>query len=412
MSELQISLLAIGLLIVAGVYGFNRFQESKYRRIAEKAFPARQEDILLDSDAREGRLNKPDALSPSKEEGGDPDEYELADFREESRIEPVISALSDEMRVESAEDLAASEAIINEIEPFCEPLLEDDVKQPLATQQEDRSVALQDETINYRAQVHPDEPVGVAALIEAIKRQGDFGKRVHWLGMNSRTGRWEEVGQGNADRYRNIAATLQLADRSGPVSEPDLLAFCGQVQAVADELVAIAEFPDRQPALALAAMLDQFCADVDVLIGANIITQNGVAFAATKVRAMAEAAGMKLLSDGAFHFFNDEGADLFSLANLDPPPFSAENIRQLSTHGITFLFDVPRVSDGVRVFNQMLMLARQMASALGGQVVDDNRRPLSDAGIVRIKQQLAEIYARMGAQQIKGGSARALRLFS
>lgn len=314
----------------------------------------------------------------------------------------------------SAEELAASEAIIDEIEPFCadEPPLEEDVKQPLATQQEDRSVALQDETINYRVQVHPDEPVGVAALIEAIKQQGDFGKRVHWLGMNSRTGRWEEVGQGNADYYRNIAATLQLADRSGPVSEPDLLAFCGQVQAVADELVAIVEFPDRQPALALATMLDRFCADVDVLIGANVITQNGVAFAATKVRAMAEAAGMKLQADGAFHFFNDEGADLFSLANLDPPPFSAENIRQLSTHGITFLFDVPRVSDGVRVFNQMLMLARQMASALGGQVVDDNRRPLSDAGIARIKQQLAEIYARMDAQQIKGGSARALRLFS
>jgi hypothetical protein len=270
----------------------------------------------------------------------------------------------------------------------------------------------QDETINYRVQLHQGEPVGVAALIEAIQRQGDFDKRVRWLGMNSLTGGWEEVGQASTEEYLNIAVTLQLADRSGPVSEQYLLAFCGQVQAVADELVAIAEFPDRQPALALAAALDQFCADVDVLIGANIITQNGEVFAATKVRAMAEAAGMKLQPDGAFHFFNDEGADLFSLANLDPTPFSAENIRQLSTHGITFLFDVPKVADGVRVFNQMLMLARQMASSLGGQVVDDNRRPLSDAGIARIKQQLADIYARMEAQQIKSGSARALRLFS
>jgi len=45
-------------------------------------------------------------------------------------------------------------------------------------------------------------------------------------------------------------------------------------------------------------------------------------------------------------------------------------------------------------------------------VVDDNRRPLSDAGIAKIKQQLADIYARMETQQIKSGSARALRLFS
>jgi hypothetical protein len=399
MNELQISLLAIGLLIVAGVYGFNRFQERKYRRIAEKAFPARQEDVLLDSGT--------DTL---------PDTHEIAGFREESRIEPVISMPAEEMPAEQTEELAAAEEIIDEIEPI--PALEsqsvevDEVKPPLVAQHEDRPVVLQDESINYRVQLHPSETVGVAALIEAIQRQGDFGKRVHWLGMNSLTGGWEEVGQGSAGEYLNIAATLQLADRTGPVSDSDLAAFCSQVQTVADELVAVAEFPKRQPALALAAALDRFCADVDVLIGANVITQNGIAFAATKVRAMAEAAGMKLQPDGAFHFFNDEGADLFSLANLDPTPFSAENIRQLSTHGITFLFDVPRVADGVRVFNQMLMLARQMASSLGGQVVDDNRRPLSDAGIARIKEQLADIYARMEAQQIQSGSARALRLFS
>jgi len=401
MNELQISLLAIGLLIVVGVYGFNRFQERKYRRVAEKAFPARQEDVLLDSGS--------DSLSDTFT-----DVPEIADIRKESRIEPVVSAEPEEMPVEPAEELAAPEEIIEEIEPIAalESQPEKGVKPPPVVQHEDRTAVSQDEAINYRVQLHPGEPVGAASLIEAIRRQGDFGKRVRWLGMNSLTGGWEDVGQGSADEYLNIAATLQLADRSGPVSEPDLEAFCSLVQSVADDLMAVAEFPNRQPVLALAAALDQFCADVDVLIGANIITQNGEAFAATKVRAMAEAAGMKLRPDGAFHFVNDEGADLFSLANLDPTPFSAENIRQLSTHGVTFLFDVPKVADGVRVFNQMLMVAKQMASSLGGQVVDDNRRPLSDAGIARIKQQLADIYARMEAQQIKSGSARALRLFS
>ncbi|MBU1689555.1 MAG: cell division protein ZipA C-terminal FtsZ-binding domain-containing protein [Gammaproteobacteria bacterium] len=400
MSELQISLLAIGLLIVAGVYGFNRYQERKYRRIAEKAFPARQEDVLLES----GSDTLPDTPT---------DTHEVADFRDESRIEPVISMPPEEVSVAPTEELAVEDVNVEQIEPIPAVVLpEEKLKPLLSTQYEGTPVVSQDETINYRVQLHPSESVGAVALNEAIQRQGDFGKRVHWFGMNSLSGGWEEVGQGSAEEYLNIAATLQLANRTGPVSDSDLAAFCSQVQTVADELVAVAEFPKRQPALALAAALDQFCADVDVLIGANIITQNGEAFAATKVRAMAEAAGMKLQPDGAFHYFNDEGADLFSLANLDPTPFSAENIRQLSTHGITFLFDVPKVADGVRVFNQMLMVARQMASSLGGQVVDDNRRPLSDAGIAKIKQQLADIYARMEAQQIKSGSARALRLFS
>ncbi|OIP07535.1 MAG: hypothetical protein AUK53_11155 [Betaproteobacteria bacterium CG2_30_59_46] len=402
MNELQISLLAIGLLIVVGVYGFNRFQERKYRRIAEKAFPARQEDALLDS----GSDTFPDTL---------PDAHEIADFRKESRIEPIVSAPPEEMPVEPAEKLAAPEEIIEEIEPISvvESQPEEGVKPPFVAQHEVMPVVLPDETINYRVQLHPSELVSASALAETLQRQGGFaGKRTCWLGMNPFTGSWGEVGQDGASEYQNLAATLQLADRAGPVSERELGVFSSQVQAVADELVAVAEFPDRQPALARAVALDRLGADADVLIGVNIITQNGEAFAATKVRAMAEAAGMKLQPDGAFHFFNDEGADLFSLANLDPAPFSAENIRQLSTHGVTFLFDVPRVADGVRVFNQMLMVARQMASSLGGQVVDDNRRALSDAGIARIKQQLADIYARMEAQQIKSGSACALRLFS
>lgn len=406
MNELQMSLLAIGLLVVAGVYGFNRFQEKKYRRLAEEAFPAKQEDVLL-------RASEPDVQ---------PDAPDIARFREEPRIEPVISAAADEPvaadepatmdePVIADEPLIMAEAV-EEAEAIAAAEPEELLREPLLARQEDRPAPLLDETIDYAVQLHPGEPVAAAALVEAMQRQGGFSKQASWLGANPLSGAWEEIGPDSTAAYRRIAATLLLADRSGPVSEPDLADFCNRVQAVADELAAIAEFPDQQAALVRAAALDQFCADVDVLIGVNVITQDGEAFAATKVRALAEAAGMKLQADGAFHFVNDEGADLFSLANLDPTPFSADNIRHLSSHGITFLFDVPRVADGMRVFNQMLLVAKQMASTLGGKVADDNRRPLTEPGIARIKQQLADIYAQMEARQIKSGSVRALRLFS
>lgn len=406
MNELQMSLLAIGLLVVAGVYGFNRFQEKKYRRLAEEAFPAKQEDVLL-------RTSEPDVQ---------PNAPDIARFREEPRIEPVISAAADEPvaadepatmdePVIADEPLIMAEAV-EEAEAIAAAEPEELLREPLLARQEDRPAPLLDETIDYAVQLHPGEPVAAAALVEAAQRQGSFGKQASWLGANPLTGAWEEIGPDSTAEYRRIAATLLLADRSGPVSEPDLADFCNRVQAVADELAAIAEFPDQQAALVRAAALDQFCADVDVLIGVNVITQDGEAFAATKVRALAEAAGMKLQADGAFHFVNDEGADLFSLANLDPTPFSADNIRHLSSHGITFLFDVPRVADGMRVFNQMLVVAKQMAATLGGKVADDNRRPLTEPGIARIKQQLADIYAQMEARQIKSGSVRALRLFS
>lgn len=388
MSELQISLLAIGFLIVVGVYGFNRFQERKYRKRVEQAFSGGREDVLLQDGS------EPDAL---------PDRPEPLKFREEPRIEPVVSMDLDEPEpAEMAAPVAEPERAEAGVMPD-EPTPEEVVH---------HGVPQLDEMIDYVARIHPGEAVSAPTLLEAVQGRGSFGKPVRWLGLNPHSGNWEEAGHGARVDYHEIAATIQLADRSGPIVGQDLAAFCDAVQEVASALVAVVDFPDRQAALQRAAALDQFGADVDVLIGVNVITQNGEAFAATKVRALAESAGMKLQPDGAFHFISDEGADLFSLGNLDPAPFSADNIRHLSTHGITFLFDVPKAAEGTRTFNQMLAVARQMASSLGGQVVDDNRRPLTEAGIDRIKQQLAEIYARMEAQQIKNGSRRALRLFA
>ena len=50
MSDLQMSLLVIGAVVVAGVYGFNVFQERRYGRKMEKAFHAKPEDILISDD--------------------------------------------------------------------------------------------------------------------------------------------------------------------------------------------------------------------------------------------------------------------------------------------------------------------------------------------------------------------------
>ena len=47
-----------------------------------------------------------------------------------------------------------------------------------------------------------------------------------------------------------------------------------------------------------------------------------------------------------------------------------------------------------------------------GVLVDDNRRPLTDEAIGKIRHQLTGILAKMDAGQIAAGGARALRLFS
>jgi FtsZ-interacting cell division protein ZipA len=87
-------------------------------------------------------------------------------------------------------------------------------------------------------------------------------------------------------------------------------------------------------------------------------------------------------------------------------------MKGLATAGVTLLLDVPRVADGGEVFDRMVGIAGSLATALGGQLVDDNRAALSEAGIARIKEQVRSIHAAMEGRGIPAGSARAQRLFS
>src|SRR6266404_407305 len=56
MSDLQISLLVAGALVVAGVYLFNVWQERQFRRRAEHAFAREHEDVLLQSAATQEKV--------------------------------------------------------------------------------------------------------------------------------------------------------------------------------------------------------------------------------------------------------------------------------------------------------------------------------------------------------------------
>ena len=87
-------------------------------------------------------------------------------------------------------------------------------------------------------------------------------------------------------------------------------------------------------------------------------------------------------------------------------------MRTLTTHGVTFLLDVSRVENGPIIFGEMVHVAGVFADALGGIMVDDNRVPLTDNGIRKIKQQLSTIQSLMQARNLPAGGKVARRLFA
>ncbi len=368
MSDLQISLLAIGALVVGAVFLYNWFQERRFRRRLGEAFGEKPEDVLLERE---------DVAAPA-----------------EGRLEPQLEA----------EALGAPP-----------PGMMRDATSPPAAATPARETPAEtefDAVLDCVAGIEADRAIPETVVSELMSKIAACGKPTRAVGFHSETRSWELIDRGAGARYTALRLGLQLVNRSGPVNPAQLAMFSDAVTSAADKIHARVNMPDPQATLQAARDLDAFCATVDVAIGVNVVATQGRLFSGTKIRALAESAGFKLEPDGVFHFRDERRRTLFTLDNHEPAPFLPEQIKTLSTGGVTMLLDVPRVADGLDVLEGMIEIARSLASALGGHLVDDNRVELSEAGIARIGQQLSSIRDAMERHGIPAGSPRALRLFS
>ena len=434
MTELQIGLIGAGGFLVVAVFGYNKWQEYRHRKLVEKVLGKPQADVLFDAPEpvaempaavefvahREEPLPElqPSEIPVLEEAALDPVVSPVASLSPGDRIEPVL-------RLDSEPDMSVA-ASVSVIEvPDEDVALEVAVTPTAAFDLPDASESygpvveevaeplhLMAPLVDYIAAIEVADPVEASALLK-VSRDALAGihKPVHWLGYNERSGEWDFITDGATAAYRRIRVGLQLADRRGPLGESDLVVFCSAMQDLAQTLLGLLQLPPRQPVLAAAAQLDEFCANVDIQIGINVVSQ-GQPFAGTKLRALAEAAGMVIDADGRFVRSDDNGQALYVLFNLDASSFSVESMRTMTTNGLTFLLDVPRVAHGDRVFNQMVEQARHFAEVLHGVLVDDNRHSLSEAALEPIRRQIGQYQSAMAVNHLPAGSAFTQRLFS
>lgn len=430
MTELQIGLIGLGALAVFCVLAYNRWQERRHRRLAEEVLAAAHADVLLDGEEGEegDYVDEFDDIPPAPE-GFDPARREpvLPSFAaaDDGRVEPGMASHHDfspaaEAVAAPAEDEPAVHASVNSTPP---PVPRPPARDP-ATRPASRSPvrpevevttpppALLSPLVDYIIALETVEPITAAHFMRTEKvALLHVTKRLTWIGFDEVVGEWQRMEEESGHEYRRVRVGVQLADRRGPLSDGELTAFQLALQRVADEFMAFADVPQRQTALDAAQELDRFCAGVDNQVGVNVVARNTL-LAGTKIRALAEAAGMALEPDGVFVRRDDEGVALFTLANQNTAPFVVEEMKTLTSPGLTFLLDVPRVAHGERVFQQMAELARQFAASLDGAVVDDNRRPLTDPLLEAIRRQIGDFQAAMVSHGVPAGGTLALRLFS
>ena len=352
MSELQIGLLCIGILLVVAVYLYGFWQQRGYRNKFGSTFKSQHEDALYQSD----------------------------------------SAVADDLLDEDVSALLGHES-------------------QRATSGDEVFTLLNSDT-DYVVSIKFTAPLGSSVLAPLWEQRFDFGKSVNACGQNAGTGRWERLIPESVPVYNAFKIGLQLADRSGSVSETRLMNFHDVLRDIGKQLQAEVELPSVPDAIKQAKLLDEFCAEVDQMIGLNILPGGDRLLFGSEIAQVAEQHGMQLQSDGAFHLLNVHGLTLFSLSNLDGTPFQHHTLTQVRVQGLTLLLDVPRVENPTYRFDEMAVLARELAMDLRAGLVDDHRVSLGDAAIAQIREQVAEIESRMLAGKVIPGSAQALRLFA
>ena len=397
MTELQMGLIGLGAIAVVVVFGYNKWQEGRHRKLAESLLKPKHDDVLL------GTAAPAEVAKPAPVERSEPEiRVDSAPVRSNERVEPVMEPAEDEM---PAADKAPT--LAPEVPEFIEA-----AEEAYEVAAVDLPAVLLDPRTEFIVSMELVDPVAVGQILHSQREVlQKLSKPVHWVGFNELTREWVRLQSDDNFDLRRLRVGLQLANRMGPVSDGDLVIFAGAMQALADELMAVADMPSIR-VREQATEIDRFCAEVDLEIGVNLVSK-GAPFSGTKIRALAEAAGMVLGADGLFTRYDDDNRPLFYLQNFESSQFSPETIRTMSTHGLTFLLDVPRVDHGERVFGQMSELAKRFGETLQGMLVDDNRQPLNDTQLEHIRREfIGKPQATMAAYKLPAGSPQALRLFS
>ena len=367
MSELQTALLAIGFGVIVAVYAFGWWQQRKYRRKFGAAFKASHADALY------------------QENSAGPAEPE-----------PALAVMAEEA---VGDTIPAVEEAAPAAEMPAAPVL-------------DGSCALLDVRSDFIIELHLAEPSPAAVLDGLWQRKFDFGKPVQVCGLTLAGRQWERAIAESQTLYERFRIALQLVDRGGAISAAKLADFRDLVLGIAKQIKADTAVPDIDETHRRATELDAFCAEVDQMVGINLVPPGERLLPGARIAQAAALHGMTLEADGAFHALDAQGHSAFSLINQDSRPFQHHTLETFGTPGLTLLLDVPRVEDPAVQFDQMVRVAHELAGELQVNLVDDHRVVLSDNGLARIREQIAAVEAIMRDNGIAPGSGQARRLFS
>lgn len=262
LSDLQLALAVIGILILIAVVVLN-IRSSRARRKAQ------QSDYPLDN-----RF----AREPSFDQG-----FADADSEATSRVEPGFG--------EASTTISAPEKFA--IDPRIDCVI----------------------TLRF------DEAISGSEILAEISAWTDLEAQstARWMceGLNANIDvakGWEELHP--ESRYSDLQLAIQLASRKGPIGVLELSDFCSRAQALAETLGSQIDMPSVSAMLESAKEFDMVAAESDIQLSINVLFDEPCPWG--NFDALMRQRGFKLSRNGRQYEYLSKGEILFNSADLDP----------------------------------------------------------------------------------------------
>lgn len=350
MSDLQIGLIALGVVILLGVLVYNGWQDRRVRRQMQEQFPPTDEDPLLGGlpPAGIGRKEPGLAMGPAPVAGP---------------ADAVAASSADE----PAEEVdAVAEAVIDIV--FTLPVPATQLEQALST-------------------LVPSTGKPVRYFCELPSGQ-------HCAGLPA------------GESCCSLQMAVLMANRAGALTAIEWSTFWTAAQSVAERFDGSVEGPEQDDVVQQAQALDAVCAGLDAQVG--LALQLSEPRPADQLRDTLTDAGFARVGKH-MAWVAETGAARFTLlfdGNAVPEAGGAPVSR------LDLLLDLPNTPADSQAFSRMASVGRDLAQRLDAVLVDDQGRSVASASDATIDKQLSSMYEQLLKAGFEPGSVRASRLFS
>lgn len=377
MSDLQIGLIALGILLILVVLGLNWWQDRRVRRRMQENFPPSREDPLLGENEQSAPASAP-AAAVRKPAVKRPVEPTPAPERREPALNTAAAAQAGSGAGRAAARRSGNDAEAPDM--ACEAVIDIAFPEPVPAQE-------------------------LAQAADGLRATGKKPVRTFYRtagGMHCATLREDED-------YAAMQVAVLLANRSGPLTATEWAQAWAGAQQVADRFDGRIEGPDHREVVDRAGQLDEICASLDTSVGLTLVPQSPQPWRVAEVLSAARKAGfVENAAAETLEWLDDNAAVRFTLTH----PAAAGNGSGAAVGRLSLVLDVPRSPASATAFADMAAVARQLATVLDAGVVDDNGLPLVDGSESMVDAQLGRMYAQLAETGLPAGSARSLRVFS